>query len=97
MSFAKRLIELREQQWDVATQIALDARALESCEFHGEVYDPLGGDEVMEHAYRLGNYRFSAGRLNRIFDDRREMTDTIKAVVQNAAMDCYSCAKWRED
>jgi hypothetical protein len=41
----------------------------------------------MESAYWLGNYRFSLGKLP-MFSDRREMTDTIKAVVEDAAMEC---------
>ena len=95
MSFEKRLMELREQQSDVAEQIALDAGVLSRCEFHGEVYDPLGDD--IESAYRLGNYRFSAGKLHGVFRDRREMTDTIKSVVEQSAMECYTCAKWQDE
>jgi hypothetical protein len=46
-----------------------------------------------DSAYKLGNYQFSNGKLEGIFDDRREMTDTIKTVVEGAAVECWQCAK----
>jgi hypothetical protein len=95
MSFTKRLIELQEEQWDVATEIAVDAGVLKRCSLHSEIYDPLGGDNVP--AYKLGNYRLSAGKLGRVFSSSREMTDTIKSVIEDAAMECYTCAKWRDE
>lgn len=94
MSFTKRLIELKEEQWDVATEIEVDAGVLKRCWFHSEIYDPLGGNTP---AYKLGNYRLSAGRLGGVFSSSREMTDTIQAVVQDAAMECYTCAKWLDE
>jgi hypothetical protein len=95
MSGVKRMMELREEQWNVATDIAVDASVLERCEFHGEIYDPLGDDNTP--AYKLGNYRLSAGKLGNLFSSPREMTDTIKAVIEDAAMECDTCAKWRAE
>lgn len=92
MSGAKRLMELREQQWDAAKEIAVDAEVLKRCSLHGEIYDPMAGDKTS--AYKLGNYRMSAGNLKGIFSTSREMTDTIKAVIEDAAMECHTCAKW---
>jgi hypothetical protein len=95
MSGAKEMIALAEEQWDAATEIAVDAGVLKRCEYHGVIYDPLAGDNTP--AYKLGNYRLSAGKLGRLFSSPREMTDTVKAVVEDAGMDCYICAKERED
>jgi hypothetical protein len=58
-------------------------------------YDPLAGDNTP--AYKLGNYRLSAGKLGTVFSSSREMTDTVKAVIEDAAMECYTCATWRAD
>ena len=91
MGFTKRLIELQEEQRDVATQIALDSGVLKRCEFHGEIYDPETGDKTP--AYKLGNFRLSAGKLGKVFSSSREMTDMVKAVIDDAAMECYICAK----
>jgi hypothetical protein len=37
MSGAKRMIESQETQWDVATEIAVDAGVLERCSLHGDI------------------------------------------------------------
>jgi len=95
MSGVKRMMELQEEQWDVAMEIAVDAGVLKRCYLHSEIYDPLGGDYVP--AYKLGNYRLSAGKLGGVFSSSREMTDTVKAVIEDAAMECYTCAKWRDE
>jgi hypothetical protein len=95
MSGVKRMMELEEEQRDVATEIALDAGVLKRCGYHGEIYDPLRGDNTP--AYKLGNYRLSAGKLRRVFSSSRELTDTIKAVVEDAGMECYDCAREQSD
>jgi hypothetical protein len=81
-------------EWMEAEEIAVQAGVLLKCEYHEEVYDPLGGD--IESAYKLANYKFSRGEIS-TFDNRREMTDAIKEVVEKAAMQCYLCEKWRDD
>lgn len=97
MSFAKRLIEEQEEQEEqhrAAVRIALKAGVLKSCEFHGEVYDPLGGDN--QAAYMLGNAMFTRGELP-MFSDRRTMTDAIKDAIDDTGMECSSCANLLED
>ena len=95
MSFAKRQLELEQSQWITAREIAVESGVLEHCEYHDEVYDALAGDNTP--AYMLGNRLFSEGKLNGIFSDRREMTDTIKAAVEDSAMECGYCAKMRTE
>ncbi len=94
MSFAKRMIELEEQQRDAAIEVAVQAGVLKRCYLHSELYDPLIGDKTA--AYKLANYLFSAGKM-RMFSDRTEMTDTIKSVVEDTPMECYTCAKWASE
>lgn len=95
MGFAKRQMELEQQQWMVAQEIAVDAGVLERCEYHNEVYDALAGDYTP--AYMRGNRLFSSGELNGVFSDRREMTDAIKAAIEDSAMECGYCAKMRSE
>ncbi|MYM69243.1 hypothetical protein GTP45_20715 [Pseudoduganella sp. FT55W] len=96
MGGAKRMMEEEESKRQVALGIAIEAGVLEQCPSHDDcVY--LGGEEI-ESAYKLANYKVSHGELADVFDDRREMTDIIKAVVDdNSADECYACTKnWKE-
>jgi hypothetical protein len=95
MGFAKRMLEEQYQQSGVATGIAVDAGVLKRCEFHDVVYDALAGDDTP--AYKLDNYRLSAGELKGVFSSSREMTDAIKSAIQDAGLECYACAKLRDE
>ena len=94
MSFSKRLIEEKEEQRRTAVRIALKAGVLKSCEYHHEVYDPLGGDK--QAAYMLGNAMFTKGELP-MFPDRRTMTDAIKDAIEDTGMECSACANLLSD
>lgn len=92
MSYAKDLLARAEQQRDMAIEIALRARVLRSCGFHGEVFS---SEEPIESAYRLGNARFSKGSLRASFASRIELTDAIKNAVEDHPADmCPRCAKF---
>lgn len=95
MGFAKRQMQLEQDQWVIAQEIAVEAGVLERCEYHGEVFDAQAGDNTP--AYIRGNRLFSSGELNGVFSDRRDMTDTIKAVVEDSAMECGYCVKMRSE
>jgi len=73
-------------------KIAQGAGALKECDFHDFLIEGLS---EIEEAYRLGNSRFSSHSLGGIFVNRREMTDAIKEVVEDAAQECPVCAKVR--
>jgi hypothetical protein len=91
MGAMKQQMMHEQEQREEATRIAVDAGVLKSCPYHGEVYDPLNGDNTP--AYKLGNYRFSRGELNVEFSSRPEMLDAIKAAIEDAGMECGYCAK----
>jgi hypothetical protein len=97
MSLTKRLIEQLEQRRGVATGIALQARVLKSCPIHSDCVYSGGAD--IEGAYKLGNYKYSAGEFDGLFDDRTQMTDAIKNVVENNSMidECPRCERMMED
>jgi hypothetical protein len=94
MSYTKRLMELREQQHAVATQIAVEAEVLARCEYHGEVWNNYGDKES---AYKLANYKFTNNQLTEIFTERAEMTDIIKKVIEEAGIGCSRCAKFEAE
>ncbi len=96
MGGAKRMMEENEAKRGIALQIALEAGVLEQCEFHDDcIYE--GGEEI-ESAYKLANHKVSHGELEGVFENRREMTDIIKDVVEDhAAEECYACAKNRDE
>ena len=91
MGAAKQQMLHEQEQWIEAEQIAVDAGVLKRCPYHDCVYDALNGDNTP--AYKLANYRLSHGLLNVGFTDSRELTDTIKAVIEDSAMECGYCAK----
>jgi hypothetical protein len=96
MGVAKREMEDHEAKFGAALDIAIQAGVLEQCEFHDGCIFELSGD--LDAAYKLGNSRFTAGKLNGTFASRREMTDLIKeAVESNSADECPSCAKVRDE
>lgn len=88
------LMDIYDEQHRVAEQIAIEARVLKVCQFHEEVYQ---SEFDGTPAYRLGNYKFTKGELTGTFDDRREMTDAIKAAIENAGDECGRCANIRDE
>ncbi len=95
MGQVKRELERVEARRGKATEIAIEAHVLRVCQFHEDAVYETGGDVV--EAYKVGNARYDKDSLGKIFLSRRDMTDHIKYVVENAAMECWACAKNRED
>ena len=89
MGFAKRLLEHRELQQSVALGIACEAGNVVECEFHEGIFIDQYSDP--SDAYRLGNSKFSKGELDEVFYDRREMTDAIKAAIDESGTECPAC------
>ena len=70
----------------------MEAGVLEQCEYHDDAI--FEGSEDITATYKLGNTKFTSGELSGTFDDRREMTDIIKEVVEDhPAKECPFCAK----
>ncbi len=96
MGGAKRMLEEHERKLAIATQIAVEAGALKTCELHDDTY--MEGDRDVQEAYKLGNTKFTKGDIAGEFESRTEMTDYIKRAVEELASDeCGSCARWRDD
>lgn len=96
MGSSKRELGRQEDNHHAAQDIACQAGVLKECDFHSDMYTDTG--ESREEAYRLGNTLYTKeDALTSSFTDRREMTDTIKAVCDEAPEDCPMCEKWKED
>lgn len=92
MSQAKRLLEAQEEKRRVAMEIAIAAGVINRCEFHGDCLF-MGGAE-QESAYKLGNYKFGKNELAHVFETRKEMTDAIKAAIEEIGLEeCYRCSQ----
>jgi len=83
---------------DTALEILFEAGVLRRCPIHEDSI--LSGSADIEAAYKLANYLFTKGSeewgLPHIFQDRREMTDTIKEVYNfqcGGADGCGWCMK----
>ena len=97
MGGAKRELERLEACRHAAIEIAVKVDLLVVCENCGDVKDPGSCD--YEAAYRFGNWLISRdGAVVEPFDgDRREMTDTILAVVRDAVDECRCNYMFRKD
>ncbi|USX34863.1 hypothetical protein NH673_16830 [Pseudomonas putida] len=94
MGQQKHAMMKADDQHAAALGIARRAKVLDYCGNH-DVHSHDGGD--IQPAYMLGNSMFSSGELDGIFDDRREMTDAIKAAVDSCMPECYSCQRNKDD
>ncbi|EBK2116572.1 hypothetical protein DRL27_03815 [Salmonella enterica subsp. enterica serovar Kentucky] len=91
MSSIQRHMEAQEDKWQAAIQICIEADVLNSCEYHGVVFQ---GEEEVEEAYQLGNTKFTAGELGQTFSSPSEMENFIQEVVNSgdhAGECCFDC------
>lgn len=96
----KRELERQQDNYQVAVEIALQSGAIKECMWHegsGMYINQFDGDKE-EKAYRIANSLFSKedSRISG-FHGRREMTDTIQEVINEAGFRCASCVKWMKD
>ena len=96
MSGAKEMMAKDENKRYKTHQIAFKAGVLKPCESHEDEVI-VNEDKELVEAYKLGNSRFEKDSLDKVFDDRKDMTDYIKEVVENANTHCYPCSKMRSD
>jgi hypothetical protein len=77
----------------LAGEVERDA-GVHACEFHSVLWRDIAVAEVaLQGAYKLANYRITNGHLElpRGFS-RRDFTDAIKSVLEEAPTECYVCA-----
>jgi hypothetical protein len=85
-----RLAQL-EAQHDTLIDIALDAGLLRRCEVHDYVF--WTGETDYTDAYKRGNLQMTCdAHFAAMFkNDRRAMTDALKAVIDEHNTDCIGC------
>ncbi|EKO3455296.1 hypothetical protein KW482_06800 [Vibrio fluvialis] len=89
MSGTKRYLEHQEAKQQAAIQIAIESGALKYCKVHDDIL--LEGSCDIEEAYKLGDFKFTQGQLNDVFDSREEMKDLISKVIEFANYQCERC------
>ena len=88
-------MERHENQCNIAIEIAIESGVLQRCEGHDEVV--FEDSEDITEAYKLADLKFSSGEIKEFFDNKSEMTDVIKQVVEeNCSDECSSCAHYRD-
>ena len=96
MGRAKDEMMRHDAQIQEATGIAVEAGVLRTCEYHTDITMEGGADP--QEAYKIGNARFTRGELQARFESRKELTDAIKAAIDEIALDeCPLCAKMLAD
>ena len=96
MGNADDIMAEQDNKRSAAYKIALKACVLKPCKYHEDEVIVNEDKEIVE-AYKLGNARFDKDSLGEVFDDRRDMTDYIKEVVEDTPTDCWICDKMRSD
>ena len=87
---------LRElDQQAVAEELAVEWEILKRCRWHCDF--TYQDDWDLERMYRIAAWRFKRGEIPGPFADQRELTDTLKAIVENAPTECPRCEKMRNE
>lgn len=97
-------MERRDHLEGVAASILVRVKVWSNCPNCGDLIDDGGGGDVTD-AYKLGNYLISQrDDLVADFENRRDMTDTVKAVYESGhgglVVDRRSCQCqriWRDN
>jgi len=99
MGMMKHIMEENEEKRFIARGIAEEAGAIKECEYHPGTFIDQYDSQALETAYKIANKRFTGKTDDSVslFKTRRELTDTIKEVVEETGDYCYSCKKWEKD
>lgn len=95
MGSSKRKLEEKEHKADIALAIALESGAIKECEFHPGIYIDQCDPDAQTNAYKIANSRFTRRDevITDLFESRKELTDTIKGVIDESGDECYSCKR----
>ena len=87
---------LREQdQQAEAEELAVEWGILKWCYLHSDFTYQVDWD--LDRMYRTAAWKFKRGEISGQFADQRELTDALKAVVEDAPMRCPRCEKMRDE
>ena len=92
--FDKEVILEGQEREAIAEDLAVEAGVLKRCPWHELTYQDHWD---LEPAYRMAAWRFKRGEVPGPFDSQRDLTDVIKAVVEDAPLCCLRCGKMRNE
>lgn len=79
----------------IAEDFAVEWGMLKRCRWHSDfVYQD---DWDLDRMYRIAAWRFKRGEIPGGFADQRELTDTLKSLVEDAPTECPRCEAMREE
>ena len=90
----KDLMLEAEERAAIAEDIAVEAGTLKRCPWHELAYQD---DWDMDRLYRIAARRFKRGDIPGRFYSQRDLSDALKAVVEDAPLDCPRCEKLRDE
>ncbi len=92
---AKDELMRKEALYSEGQSIAVEAGAIKECEFHPGTYLDCDDADAKNIAYAIGTKRWKESKGKE--GDRKELMDAIKAAMDDAGDECYSCEKWKRD
>ncbi|WP_338821495.1 hypothetical protein WDM22_22585 [Bradyrhizobium septentrionale] len=95
MGAAKEMMLQREGMTGVAEEVAIAANLGERCEMHKDVFmGEFPDEELLVEAYKIANARITKGEIELpSMMSRRDFTDLIKEVVEQAPVFCPECER----
>lgn len=88
------LADLAMELEQVALQAAIEAGAIEVCEFHDYVTVTTGDDEAEKLAYAIATNKWKSGEVG---GEREDLMDAVQQVIGEAAWECPACQKHMTD
>lgn len=95
MGAAKEMMLQREGMTGAAEEVAIAAGLGERCEMHEDVFmSEFPDEDLLVEAYKIANARISKGEIELpSMMSRRDFTDLIKEVVEQAPDFCPECQR----
>ena len=95
MGAAKRELERQDAMYEIGVNLAVRAKVVRECKYHDGEYVHCGEEE---RAYKLASALYRDGDPSLLdFRSRKELTDTVKAAIDDAAWECARCEKWMRE
>jgi hypothetical protein len=94
MGQAKKEMMRLEELEGAAMGVLAKTGAVKQCEIHDGIFIDQYDSDAMRQAYAVGTNMVKAGEVDAT---REEFMDAIKSASENAADECYICAKYRDE
>jgi len=87
-------LRAQDQQAE-AEELAVERGILKKCYLHSDFTYQV--DDDLERMYRTAAWKFKRGEISGQFANQLELTDALKAAVENAPTKCPRCEKMRDE